>query len=485
MNSTLTLLATPQEPGATSPAGMDASLSWKSRYGAKHRLQRVHGQPGIDLPKRVRIYRRADHFVLQWWEGTQGRTLNKRVEGDFITAISKAREIDDRLAAFKTSGQAGRRITLCNLLELYFVDLDQRADAGEISPATAKRYKSALAHLLAFAKQPAIERTYSYAHQVDRKFRLSLAAHLQQASTAKGGRENGAGASSSFILEACRMLFAWAADPKRGAHLGEGFLNAFESHHTDSTTVRTLHLGEPDITLEMAVTFIGNCDAFQLRLFSTILAFGLRPSEITFLYHENQEDGWLHVKCIPEISYFAKGRRDKRFPLLEPLRSLIGRSSSGLVFKQRDWHANQRITLAEAVREFEATLKQTRKSSAVDRLSLRDRILRKYGCLDYDRIEKEFQSVADPLNWPKAATLKDFRHLFSTCLENAGVPEFYRKFLMGQSPGRSAIVSYTHLNRLQDHYSTAMNSEFAIVLRAISNRLEDIRTIGPAQDSTR
>ena len=72
--------------------------------------------------------------------------------------------------------------------------------------------------------------------------------------------------------------------------------------------------------------------------------------------------------------------------------------------------------------------------------------------LGYDHIQHEFQKISRSLQWPNSATLKDFRHLFSSCLENAGVPEFYRRYFMGHSPGRAPITTYTHLSQLHEQY---------------------------------
>jgi integrase len=108
--------------------------------------------------------------------------------------------------------------------------------------------------------------------------------------------------------------------------------------------------------------------------------------------------------------------------------------------------------------------------SAARHRKLRDAVLKVAGRLTYDDVEAEFSKLAKHLDWPKSATLKDFRHLFATSLENAGVPESYRRFLMGHSPGRAAIVTYTHLNKLREHYHRAVDSELGALVEAISSR---------------
>ena len=78
---------------------------WTQRYGERHRMTRIHEFPtGIIAPSRVRIYERADHFVLQWWNPAEKRTLNERVDGDLVEAIARARKIDERLEHFRSSG---------------------------------------------------------------------------------------------------------------------------------------------------------------------------------------------------------------------------------------------------------------------------------------------------------------------------------------------------------------------------------------------
>ena len=53
-------LATPTQP---------KTPSWSERYGYRHRLSRVTEFPfGVAAPRKVRLYYRLDHFVLQWWD---------------------------------------------------------------------------------------------------------------------------------------------------------------------------------------------------------------------------------------------------------------------------------------------------------------------------------------------------------------------------------------------------------------------------------
>jgi integrase len=95
--------------------------------------------------------------------------------------------------------------------------------------------------------------------------------------------------------------------------------------------------------------------------------------------------------------------------------------------------------------------------------------------MTYDHIVNEFGKLAHLLGWPRSATLKDFRHLFATNLENAGMPEHYRKFLMGQSPGRAAITSYTHLNEIRQRFEEAVGRQIQPLINAVVRRSSELR----------
>ncbi|HMC11624.1 MAG TPA: hypothetical protein VKH44_10050, partial [Pirellulaceae bacterium] len=438
---------------------------------------------GFALPKRVRIYRRGDHFVLQWWDLAAKRTLNHRVEGDVVTAVAKAREIDEKLAALRHSGSVVRRVRLVELVELFVADLGLRANGGEISLASVKRLSSALAHFQRFVAQPNVAKSWPWASQVDRDFRLAFSTFLQNERVAPNCHPHAVHrvlGDPEFVLDACRTLFAWASDPQRGNLLPQGFISPFQRRGASTTVVHDSLVGDPDITLKMAGDFLEACDAFQLSVFSALILFGLRPSEITYLFKENVTDEWVKVVCIPELGYFTKGRRNKQFPAMEPLLTLWNwePDQTGVLFQRRDSKSKgpcNDLSLAGLANAFDERCRLAGQPTAAAKEAIRDQVVRQAGGLDYDRIEHEFARLAGKLSWPKTATLKDLRHLFGTCLENAGVPEFYRKFLMGHSPGRVPIVSYTHLDAVRRHYQRAIDTEFAPCLNVIERRASVLR----------
>ena len=261
------------------PPPVDGSLStWTSRYGARHRMRRVTNWPaGIDPPKRVRIYWRRDHWLLQWWEPKQRKNVAESIDGDLISAIGRAREIERRLEQFSRSGHQSGRIQHGDLVDRFLADLGFRANAGEIEPSSVRRIASAPAHYKTFTAQPQVNRRYRFIVGVDRTFAQELMAFSTVPTRA------GAATSSprrslqdpSNVLGAARAMYAWAADPDRGALLPDGFRNPF--HKVGSNRILAVDpLGEPDVTLHMAVEMLQHSDAHQLRLLGPILFFGLR-----------------------------------------------------------------------------------------------------------------------------------------------------------------------------------------------------------------
>jgi integrase len=128
--------------------------------------------------------------------------------------------------------------------------------------------------------------------------------------------------------------------------------------------------------------------------------------------------------------------------------------------------------LAEELRRRYATCIS---KTAAARRRLRDQLMIDAGQLRYDHIEGEFQVLARRLRWPASATLKDFRHLFSTCLQNAGIPEHYRKYFLGHALGRAPIVTYSHLteDKVHENYQRTLATELAAVAQAIEQRVRD------------
>jgi hypothetical protein len=461
---------------------------WAERYGERHRWRRISVFPaGIIGPKRVRIYQRAAHYILQAWDSHAGRNLSVRVDGDLVAAIARAREIEERLQQFRSSGEGRRRVRHRELVEKFREDLRRRADAGEIDPRTVRRYSSALDHYLGFVEQPSINKAFPYASDVTRDFALQFAAYLANLQISPNGHPHTLRrkmSSGRYVEDVVRAMFAWAADSDRGGLLGAGFRNGFGGRRQNRQPQRETLFGQPDITSGMASELLLACDGYQLPIFATLAFFGLRAAEPCFLLREHIADGWLEVPSLPKLEYFTKGRRDKRFPLIVPMANLLaadnGHDPAGILFLRRSvLDGREQPSLAgkpleNLVAVFEARCQSRSLASARERHALRDEILREAGGIDYDHVEGEFRQLARKLVWPAKATLKDFRHLFSTLLQNGGMPEYYRRFVMGHSPGRASIAAYTHLDDLRSHFQTAIDRAFRPLVEAVTRRAQEL-----------
>lgn len=462
-----------------------SNTDWSARYGVRHRLVRVVDFPlGICPPDKVRVYRRREHFMLQWWDRGAKKSLSTRVDGDLIDALARAREIDVRLEHLKTSGPGLRRLRHGDLVDRYTEDLRRRAEAGELAAKTVTRYSTALRHYRDFAGQLGTEKAFPFTVAVNREFRLAFSAYLSGLQVAPNGHPHAARRplrGQRYVLEAARGMFEWAADPNRGNLLPAGFANPFRRIGPGQRAVAPDQFGEPDISLPMAVEFLEACDDVQLTLFGTLLLYGLRATEPVYLFHEQVDAGWVRISCLPELGYVTKGKRDKRFPVVPALGHLwtgagTGAVKHGLLLRRRDAAADFRhvpwvgASLQELCAEFQRRCRETPSLTATVRQAIRDELIQAAGGLSYDHIAREFRDVARRLSWPRQATLKDFRHLFATSLENAGVGEFYRRYFLGQSPGRAPIVTYTHLNRLGDQFQKVLDQDFGPVLAVIARR---------------
>ena len=453
-------------------------------------MERVRDFPGgISPPRKVRIYLRGDRYhLLQWWDSSAKRTLSERVDGDLIEAIARARQIDERLLHFRSSGHKCRRVGHQELVDGYLTDLNRRADAGEIDPRTVVRYSSALRnHYLTYALRPDVERQFRHIATVNRDFELGFAAFLTNSSV----RPNGHPTSKlrpmrgqNYEMDVVRGMFEWAAAPDGGNLLPEGFRNPFVRRSRRRCDAKANPCSDPDISIQMAVDFVSIGDIYQLRLFAPIILYGLRATEPAFVFREDLDDGWLNILCRPGLAYMTKGRRDKRLPLVPSIHTLLQPAQAGppkgLLYLRRNVAEGKEKpglrgkTLNAVVDLFQQHCAQAKIAAAAGRRRVRDRILKEAGGITYNHVVTEFRKLARQLGWPAEATLKDFRHLFATSMQNAGMPEHYRKYLMGHSAGRGAIVIYTHLNEVRQRYGEAVERTMQPVVGAIVRRSEEL-----------
>ncbi len=322
--------------------GKAANCSW-AKYADQHRLIRISEFPrGVSAPEKVRLYARRHHYVLQWWEKKEKRTLNERVEGDLVIAIIRAREIENRLQHFNASGRKSERCCHATIVDRFLKALQLRADAREIDVATTQRYESALRrHYLPFIEQPDISKRYREASAVDGQFQQLFAAFLSHVQVSPNGHPNARTRplkQTTFIMDAVRAMFEWAADPERGSLLPEGFRNPFARRKRETRQVAADPLTEPDISVSMAVNLLSACDPFQLAIFAPLALYGLRPGELGWMFREYIREDWVRVPCNLDLDYLTKGRRQKTFPVVGCLRTLwnlSGQVRNGLLYIHR------------------------------------------------------------------------------------------------------------------------------------------------------
>lgn len=389
----------------------------------------------------------------------------------------------------------GRRLTHEEIVALFREDLNHRGNAATIALSTARRYGSALGHYLDYVRSPQTSVAYPLAMRVDRSFALGFSAFLGARMISRNGRiasDKVKMTGQDFVLDAVRTMFEWAADPERGNLMPAGFRNPFRRNVIERRRVAKDMTGDPDITVNMSAAFLNACDAWQLRLFSPVVFYGLRPSELIFLFQESLTETFLDVTCVESLGHMTKGRRNKRLPMFAPMYRLLRADCSaaaGLILRRRDVFASGEHPLFggsrdKLVAEFEERCRTMRNGGAQAIQEIQRDVLSDAGAITYKIIQGEFAKIAKTLKWPRAATLKDFRHSCNTALANGGVPEHERRYLLGQHPGQGAIVVYTHLNKLTEHYMAACESELAPVLRVLRQRVEQMVPDAPPQQKT-
>jgi len=262
----------PNPTDSPSPADERSPVSgsaWQLRYADRHRLHRLEQFPlDIKPPRRVRIYQRRDHYVLQWWDKTQRRTNSERVNGDLLSALARAREIDERLENFRSAGEGKPNAGHDELIAGYLADLERRIEAGEVDLTTSLRYRSALRHYSNFVRQPSILRNYRRVCSVNRTFQLEFAAYLNQIRVTANGCSGAAGRpmkGQEFVMDVVRSVFECGADAQRGNFLPAGFHNPFAKRRRGTRQLATDPIRPLDITTPMAMELIAATNRHQVK----------------------------------------------------------------------------------------------------------------------------------------------------------------------------------------------------------------------------
>lgn len=486
--------ASAQRPQQTVEAGSPTSTSsWSRLYGDRHRYVPILDDPVLPNSRRgrVRIYRRGSQdapgpqrFVLNWFEN--GKNCKQTVLGDKFTAVAEADRINGRLDATGRSGLPRSQVSASTLIDLYREHLDRRAEAGEISPRTTARYRSALQYIHRFVERTG--RCGLPAGKMDEQSVLELKAYLRGLKIHPNGHPNSSTkpiteAGIRFIMSVARAAWHWAQQCSPPL-LPEGAHNPFQGRVGSrplKQLVTPIQLDTPQLTRLMEAA-----DIYQLALLMPMILYGLRAAEPCYLMIEdwNRQDGWLTVACVPDLDYKTKGRTDKILPVPPVLNRLLtvavaGRSGGPLIytrpfFEGRRAAAPTLATKQQIIEEYQRRIQGSR--SAQRRLKVLNAVLREAGAVTYDQLSREFRELVRRAGLPSCVTLKSLRHHFASALETANISYFTRKYLMGHRVRRDPLAIYTttDFDSIRQEFDRLFHGPMAPVVGATEDRMAEL-----------
>ena len=275
---------------------------WQARYGRRHGFVRLRDDPSLNNGRRgrVTIYQRGHDrsdvrrqtFILAWCAG--GRRRKERIIGDRYTAIRRADEINVNIALGGPTPTAEQR-ELPVLVRDFVGHLEQRSEAGEISPRTPTRYRNALQHLIAYASLDKSKKDQPSGWIPTRDLALRFKAFLHGRAISPNGHEKSrrrtiAPAGMEFILGAARALVQWAVHTGR---LPAGSTEAFIPGRRHGQRVPLT--SERPLTTQDIVALIRVADLYQLALISFHLFHGARVTEPCWTMIEDVDTaaGWI------------------------------------------------------------------------------------------------------------------------------------------------------------------------------------------------
>ena len=492
-------------PGAAQPCSLIRPGSpWQERYAFRHGYFRLAGDPSMPNGRRgrVTIYQRGHNptvtgmrtFILSWC--AQGRRSKERFVGDLFAAVGRADEINKAIAEASTPVRT-TKVGVDELATRFIEYQERRADAGEISSKTPGRYRSALDHLIAFARE---DREPTKREWVpNRDLVLRFKAHLQGTLVGAVKKPDTGRLLSSkgmlLILATARAMVRWAVE--------EGLLPAsaavaFMQAGRDRATHHTL--SEVPLDTDEIVRLIAVADAYQLALFSFHILHGVRVAEPCWLMHEfvDIEKGWIDYRCIEELAYRTKGRIDKRLPIPSAMRNALQpwmtHGCGGLVLLKRRY-LRASGPLSRRGTGLQAIIQQVH-ASAPKGWSQRGRVaadlLKKHGAIEGDDVRREFKTLLSAAGISREVTPKALRHHFATALEKAGVPYYTRKYLLGHRlsdrGGRGSDITaiYTHLEPdfVKATYQRVLDGPLAKIVDAFGARLTRLAATTKEADAT-
>jgi integrase len=469
---------------------------WQARYGTRHGYVRLADESAIPNGRRgrVTIYQRGDHgapsveqtFILSWC--ANGRKRKERIKGDKFDAVRRADEINEAMAC-GTAPHSSSRLDARSLVQRYVEHLGRRADAGDISPRTVQRYRSALGHLIAFLEADAHAAT-GRQWVPNRDFVLRFRTHLHGLMIAPNGHPHSTtrplcSRGIDYIIACVRSMTRWAAQENLISSQASAVFSDVGRGHVRGPTLAAL-----PISTEEIVSLIHVADLYQLVAFSFHIFHGARVAEPCWLMIEffDPDGGWIDYRCIEELGHRTKGAVDKRLPTPEAMAHaislLLGTRTGGPLLLQRRFVAvaSKGEGAGTALSQIKRTIHGHRPMSWTDRSRASEAMLKSIGAVDGDYIRREFKKLRLSANVRADVTPKALRHYFATALETADVPYYTRKFLLGhrlgdgRTRGQDVTSVYTHLapEFIKSAYARVIEGPLAGIHEAFQQRLDGV-----------
>jgi integrase len=470
--------------------GKPAASAWQARYASRHRYVRLADAPGLPNGRRgrVTIYHRGQDkdssrqsFILSWCHG--GKRVKERVVGDQFDAVRRADEIIEALRTGPPRRPAP--LGLGQLAARYIEHLERRAEAGEISPSTPARYRSALQHFVEFATEvgtPSSAKAWVPSRELVLRFKAYLRGKLISPNGhAHTSKRMLSSTGVAFIVAAARALVHWAiAESLLAAAASDAFVHAVKERHARHA------LSATPIEAADIIKLIEVADPYQLALFSFHIFHGVRVAEPcwTMIEFMDAAGGWIDYRCVDELGYRTKGGVNKRLPLPAPMADALvrlvgGRPGGPLLLKRRVTQGGRaRAPSAITLRDIIATVQKHPSTGWAQRARVAAEHIKQLGAIDGDVVRREFAVLVRRAGLRSDLTPKSLRHHFATALERADVPYYTRKYLLGHNLGdkgrRGADVTaiYTHLEPefIKAAYQRLLDGPLAAVLGAFTRR---------------
>lgn len=470
--------------------GNPSTSSWQARYGPRHGYVRLTDDPALPEGRRgrVTIYQRGrftesrpQSFILSWCHG--GKRIKERVIGDKFDAVRRADEITQALKSGPT--RRASPLSVDKLVVRYVEYLERRADAGEVSPSTPARYRSALQHLVEFGAQVEAQ-SATKAWVPNRDLVLRFKAYLQGKLISPNGHANTAkrmltSAGVAFIVASARAMVHWAAEEGLLAPAASDAFALAAKDRSSRHAMSVTPIDSADI-----IKLIQVADPYQLTLFSFHIFHGVRVAEPcwTMIEFVDVAEGWIDYRCIDDLGYRTKGGVDKRLPLPAPMRDAIvrliaGRPGGPLLLKRRVTEdVRARPPSTATLRDIIGAVQKQSFTGWAQRARAGAEHIKRLGAIDGDVVRREFACLVRRAGLRRDLTPKSLRHHFATALERADVPYYTRKYLLGHNLGdrsqRGGDVTaiYTHLepDLIKTAYRRMLDGPLAEVLAAFTSR---------------